>query len=190
MKFLGLLAIGLLLGTASMAQETKTNVRSTQKSETTAKNNKSQKSLQTEAKSQNQLEQEVTGTDEVLKQGDDLRAENQGTVVSDVTKTVEGSSTGQTVSEVASSLAGEGKAENIDNHGGTVSTTATSAIDADVKGSTVSTVASSIGNAQSSVKQVVTDVNVTGQNAVKANVNTKVDVKPANVKVRTGLGIK
>ncbi|WP_343561400.1 hypothetical protein [Sphingobacterium sp.] len=197
MKILGLLAIGLLLGTTGMAQETKAKVHSSQNVETTLQNNKSKKTATLKAEGNGVAEQEIKGKQEVARSLD--AAETKGkTAVSQLTKTVSGAETGKAVSELATAGKVDAKTEHPDNHGAAVSTVAKSDIAADVKGSTISTVASSVGQAHATVKtvDVATQAAVKSTPNVKANVNakTKIDVNSTNVrtntKIRTGVGIK
>ena len=194
MKSLSLLAIGLLLGTASIAQEVKSQNRSTQKATMTANNNTSKKSAEASGNTQTDIELKQTA--------EGVHPRNRGAEISELTKSVDGSATGKSVRDVASSLTVQPKAEQADNHGAVVSTTATAELGSDVKGTAVSAVASSVGQVQSAANTAVKNVDVATQTAVKAvpavkaqvNTNTKVDVKPVNVrtntKIRTAVNIK
>ena len=197
MKILGLLAIGLLLGTTGMAQETKSNVRSAQNSATTLQSSKAKKTTTVKSEGGLTADQEFKGKQGTIKSIDAAEAKGK-TEISQLTKTVSGAETGKAVSELATAGQVDTKTEHPDNHGATVSAVAKSDLAADVKGNTVSTVASAVGQAHAAVKSVdiATQTAVKATSNVKANVNAKtnVDVKPVNVrtntKIRTAVGIK
>lgn len=203
MKNIALLAMYLLLGMATMAQEVKTSSTSSSKAKNNLKTGQAKVTSQSDATSQVQANADLNTLKDAKTKASEQIKETHGTLVRETAKTADQQGKGSVVSQVAGSVvAGSENEVSTETHGTTISGVATSTVEAGTKGAVVSDIASAVGQVQSTANRTVQSVDIAGQTAIKSTpkvntdirANTNVEVKPVkvktNTKVRTGVSIK